>query len=84
MMLFGHYDQIPCDSEVCSYFKLPPNTPQAWVKAAIIRRHRKWGKFVLLAFKFERILSRTTTPTVSTNWKLRNLADLILGCGTKL
>ena len=58
LMLLGHYEYIPCDSEVCAYLKLPANTSSSRVESIASERYRQWNRFAFLAYKFERVLSR--------------------------
>ena len=58
LMLLGHYDQIPCDSEVREYLGLPPKADQKKVERAAARRYGHWGRFAFLAYKFERVFKR--------------------------
>jgi 3-methyladenine DNA glycosylase/8-oxoguanine DNA glycosylase len=56
LMLLGHYDRIPCDSEVCSYLGLPPGTDSRKVERLAAERYGAFGKYAFLAYKFERVL----------------------------
>ena len=58
LMLLGHYDQIPCDSEVRSYLGISPKAPQKEVERVAAKRYRHWGRFAYLAYKFERVFAK--------------------------
>lgn len=58
LMLLGHYDQIPCDSEVREYLGMSPKAAQKEVERAAVKRYGHWGQFAFLAFKFERVFKR--------------------------
>lgn len=58
LMLLGHYDQIPCDSEVREYLGLSPKAGQKEVERAALRRYGHWGRHAYLAYKFERVFRR--------------------------
>ena len=57
MMLLGHYDFIPCDSEVAAYLGLPTRTPLRKVERTAAARYGHWGCFAFLAYKLDRVLS---------------------------
>jgi 3-methyladenine DNA glycosylase/8-oxoguanine DNA glycosylase len=58
LMLLGHYDQVPCDSEVRTYLGLSPKIPQKEVERIMAKRYGHWGRFAYLAYKFERVFSK--------------------------
>lgn len=58
LMLLGHYDYIPCDSEVAAYLKVPPRTREPEVRKMITEKYHTWGKYKYLAFKLEWILNK--------------------------
>ena len=58
LMLLGHYDQVPCDSEVRSYLGLSPAIPQKEVERIVAKRFGHWGRFAYLAYKFERVFAK--------------------------
>ncbi len=58
LMLLGHYNFVPCDSDVRVYFKLPRDTDLKIVAKEAHRRYGKWGENAFLAYKFERIFQR--------------------------
>ena len=58
LMLLGHYDQVPCDSEVRSYLGLSPTIPQKEVERIMATRYGYWGRFAYLAYKFERVFAK--------------------------
>jgi 3-methyladenine DNA glycosylase/8-oxoguanine DNA glycosylase len=58
LMLLGHYQKIPCDSEVCAYLGLPTGTSQSEVERLVSNRYRTYGEFAFLGYRFERYLAR--------------------------
>ncbi len=58
LMLLGHYDQIPCDSEVRAYLGISSKTPQREVERIAAQRYGHWGRFAYLAYKFERVFAK--------------------------
>jgi 3-methyladenine DNA glycosylase/8-oxoguanine DNA glycosylase len=58
LMLLGHYDQVPCDSEVRAYLGLSPKIPQKEVERIMAKRYGHWGRFAYLAYKFERVFAK--------------------------
>jgi 3-methyladenine DNA glycosylase/8-oxoguanine DNA glycosylase len=58
LMLLGHYDQIPCDSEVRAYPGISAKASQKEVERVAARRYGHWGRFTYLAYKFERVFAR--------------------------
>ena len=58
LMLLGHYDQIPCDSEVRSYLKISPQASLKEVERVVAKRYGHWGRFAYLAYKFERVFAK--------------------------
>jgi 3-methyladenine DNA glycosylase/8-oxoguanine DNA glycosylase len=58
LMLLGHYDQIPCDSEVRTYLGLSARTSQKDVERVAAKRYGHWGRFAYLAYKFERVFAK--------------------------
>ena len=57
MMLLGHYDCIPCDSEVAAYLGLRARTSVKKIERTATARYGRWGRFSFLAYKLERVLS---------------------------
>ena len=58
LMLLGHYDQIPCDSEVRSYLGVSSKAPPKEVDRVAAKRYGHWGRFAYLAYKFERVFAK--------------------------
>ena len=58
LMLLGHYDQIPCDSEVRAYLGISPKASQREVERVAAKRYGHWGRFAYLAYKFERVFAK--------------------------
>jgi 3-methyladenine DNA glycosylase/8-oxoguanine DNA glycosylase len=58
LMLLGHYDQIPCDSEVRAYVGLSAKASQKEVERVAAKRYGHWGRFAYLAYKFERVFAK--------------------------
>ena len=58
LMLLGHYDQIPCDSEVRAYLGISPKASQKDVERIAAKRYGHWGRFTYLAYKFERVFAK--------------------------
>ena len=52
LMLLGHYDQIPCDSEVRAYLGISAKASQKEVERVAAKRFGHWGRFTYLAYKF--------------------------------
>jgi hypothetical protein len=57
-MLLGHYDQVPCDSEVRAFLGLSPKISQKEVERIMAKRYGHWGRFAYLAYKFERVFAK--------------------------
>ena len=57
LMLLGHYDQIPCDSEVRAYLGIEASVAQREVERIVAKRYGHWGCFAYLAYKFERVFA---------------------------
>ena len=58
LMLLGHYDQIPCDSEVRAYLGISSKASQKEVERVVAKRYGHWGRFAYLAYKFERVFAK--------------------------
>ncbi len=58
LMLLGHYDQIPCDSEVRTYLGISAKASQKEVERLAAKRYGHWGRFTYLAYKFQRVFSK--------------------------
>ncbi|MEI8375622.1 MAG: hypothetical protein WCJ35_22605 [Planctomycetota bacterium] len=58
LMLLGHYDQIPCDSEVRAYLGISAKASQKEVERIAAKRYGHWGRFTYLAYKFERVFAK--------------------------
>jgi len=58
LILLGHYDQIPCDSEVRAYLGISTKASQKEVERVAAKRYAHWGRFAYLAYKFERVFAR--------------------------
>jgi N-glycosylase/DNA lyase len=58
LMLLGHYDQIPCDSEVRAYLGISVKASQKEVERVAAKRYGHWGRFTYLAYKFERVFAK--------------------------
>ena len=58
LMLLGHYDQIPCDSEVRAYPGISAKASQKEVERVAAKRYGHWGRFTYLAYKFERVFAK--------------------------
>ena len=58
LMLLGHYDQIPCDSEVRAYLGISAKASQKEVERVAAKRYGHWGRFTYLAYKFERVFAK--------------------------
>ncbi len=58
LMLLGHYDQVPCDSEVRAYMGLSAKVPQKEVERIVTELYGHWGRYAYLAYKFERVFAK--------------------------
>lgn len=58
LMLLGHYNFVPCDSDVREYFELSRDTNLRVVEEEAHRRYGDWGDHAFLAYKFERIFRK--------------------------
>ena len=58
LMILGHYDFIPADTEVASRLGLPPGTPTAVIERQAAERYAEWGKYAFLAYRCEGLLRR--------------------------
>ena len=58
LMLLGHYDQIPCDSEVRTYLGLSAKTSAKEVERFAAKRYGHWGRYAYLAYKVERVFAK--------------------------
>jgi hypothetical protein len=64
---YGHYGEIPCDSEVREYLGISPKAAQKEVERFAAKRYGRWGRLAYLAYKFERV------------FRQRNYVDIVEG-----